>query len=104
MNPHAEAHALIETYENGKLRVLLGSVHTWATNEIIRCLDPRHGTTFEQACEAVYEVEPAKSLLAYLRTAPGSRRDLAREAWESGAGITSPWTVGFDEWWEARQT
>jgi hypothetical protein len=71
MDEHEETLALIEATEPGPLRELLEAVRDKAALEIMRCLDPRHVTSWPQAVHAVYSAAPFSALLRYARSVLG---------------------------------
>ncbi len=67
VNAHAEVKGYLDSLSSSPLKTLLYAVYVEASREILRCLDPRHGTSFRQAEEAVYTYDAPAALLAYVR-------------------------------------
>lgn len=62
---HTQVGRAIEDLD-GPIRNFAHAVHGLAGREILRCLDPRHGTTGEQADSAVYSVSPFLQLAEFV--------------------------------------
>ena len=65
LKTHTQVGKAIEDLD-GPLRSFARAVHGLARREILRCLDPRHGTTGEQAEAAVYSVSPFLELAKFV--------------------------------------
>jgi hypothetical protein len=50
----------------------MGAIAALAAREVLRCLDPRHATTHQQAVDAVFSASPFSEALSW--AADGERR------------------------------
>lgn len=72
MEKYNQAKECIAQMPDGHGKRFTQAVLDKAAMEIMRCMDPRHGTTLEQADEAVMTTSPFAELLTFVESQAGA--------------------------------